>query len=133
MDTGTLIGLLAIGFAAGMLGGLVGVGGGILFVPGLIIFLHEPVLTATSTSLVAVVIVAIVAAWRQRGYGNVRLKDAALVALLSPVGVLIGWAVSNAVPERAIELSFAAFQIYMAYGLLRGKKNAAPPEEPVAA
>jgi uncharacterized membrane protein YfcA len=132
MDAGTLIGLLAIGFAAGMLGGLVGVGGGILFVPGLIIFLHEPVLQATSTSLVAVVVVAIVAAWRQRGYGNVRLKDALWVAVLSPIGVLIGWLVSNNVPERAIELSFAAFQIYMAYGLLRGKK-AAPPEEPVPA
>ena len=113
-----------------MLGGLVGVGGGILFVPGLIIFLNEPVLTATSTSLVAVVVVAIVATWRQRGYGNVRFKDAAWVAVLSPVGVAIGWAISNNVPERAVELSFAAFQIYMAYGLLRGRKSE-PEEMPV--
>jgi uncharacterized membrane protein YfcA len=123
MDAGTLIGLIAIGFAAGMLGGLVGVGGGILFVPGLIIFLDEPVLRATSTSLLAVVVVAIVAALRQRSYGNVRFKDAMLIAVLSPLGVVIGWLVSNNVPERWIELAFAAFQLYMAYGLIRGPKS----------
>ena len=51
-----LVGLLALGFAAGMAGGLLGVGGGILFVPALVIFAHESQLEAVATSLVAVVL-----------------------------------------------------------------------------
>ncbi|MEA2346580.1 MAG: uncharacterized protein QOG62_367 [Thermoleophilaceae bacterium] len=126
MDLSSLIGLLAVGFAAGVLSGLVGVGGGILFVPALVIFLDKPILQATSTSLVAVVAVAAVGAWRQHTHGNVRIRDALIVMALSPVGVVIGGVVSNNVPERAIEIAFAAFQIYLAYKLLRGRK--AEPE-----
>ena len=65
--------LLAIlfGIAGGVLGGLVGVGGGILFVPALVIFLDEPQVRAEATSLLAIVIVAIAGTWRQRTYGNV--------------------------------------------------------------
>jgi uncharacterized membrane protein YfcA len=59
-----LVGLLAMGFAAGMAGGLLGVGGGILFVPALVIFAHESQLEAVATSLVAIVLVALVGAWR---------------------------------------------------------------------
>jgi uncharacterized membrane protein YfcA len=55
-----LAGLLALGFAAGMAGGLLGGGGGILFVPALVIFAHESQLEAVATSLVAIVTVAVV-------------------------------------------------------------------------
>ena len=61
-----------------MAGGLLGVGGGVLFVPALVIFAHESQLEAVATSLVAIVLVALVGAWRQRGYGNLRLRDGAL-------------------------------------------------------
>ena len=112
-----LVGLLALGFAAGMAGGLLGVGGGVLFVPALVIFAHESQLEAVATSLVAVVLMAVVGAWRQRGYGNVRLRDGLLIGLLSPLGVLVGVLLANAVPERALELSFAAVQLGFAWQL----------------
>ena len=60
-----------LGFLGGTLGGLVGVGGGILFVPALAIFLDQSQIVAEATSLLAIVFVALVGAWRQRGYGNV--------------------------------------------------------------
>ncbi len=126
MDATALIGLLAVGFAAGIVGGLVGVGGGVLFVPGLIIFLDQPVLRAESTSLVAIVIVAIVGGWRQHGYGNVRPRDALLIGVLSPLGVLAGGLLANTVPERALELGFAGVQLFFAYGLVRRSR----PERP---
>lgn len=119
MEVSDLIGALVIGLAAGILSGLVGVGGGILFVPGLVLFLDEPILRAESTSLVAIVAVASVGAWRQRGYGNVRLRDAVLIGGLAPLGVLLGGVASNSVPERALELGFAAVQVFFAIGLLR--------------
>jgi uncharacterized protein len=112
-----LLGLLALGFAAGMAGGLMGVGGGVLFVPALVIFAHESQIEAVATSLVAVVLLAVVGAWRQRGYGNLRLREGLLIGVLSPLGVLAGVLLANAVPERALELSFAAVQLGFAWRL----------------
>jgi uncharacterized protein len=119
MEAGDLAGALAIGFAAGIVSGMVGVGGGVLFVPGLVLFLDESQLRAESTSLLAIVIVALVGAWRQRGYGNVRLRDGVIVGLLSPLGVAAGTGLANVVSERLLELSFAGVQLYFAWRLAK--------------
>ncbi len=108
-----------LGFVGGTLGGLVGVGGGVLFVPALAIFLDQSQIRAEATSLLAIVFVALVGAWRQRGYGNVRVRDGVLVGVLSPLGVAAGVAISNAVPERTLELLFAALVLVFAAQLLR--------------
>jgi uncharacterized protein len=113
--------------AGGMLGGLVGVGGGVLFVPALTIFFGLSQVEGESTSLLMIVIVALVGATRQYGYGNVRVREAVLVGVLSPVGVLIGVVVSNAVPQEALELAFAALALFMAYRLLL-RANSIPAE-----
>jgi uncharacterized protein len=109
----------AIGFVAGMSSGLLGVGGGIIFVPALVFVLDLTQLSAESTSLLAIVPVALVGAWRQREYGNVRLRDGLLLGVLSPIGVLGGAELSNVLSERLLELSFAGVQVVFAIGLLR--------------
>jgi uncharacterized membrane protein YfcA len=119
MDALDWTGLLALGFAAGMAGGLLGVGGGVLYVPALVLFAEQSQLSAEATSLVAIVLVSLVGTWRQRGYGNVRLRDGLLVGVLSPLGVLIGVALANAVSERVLELSFAAVQVMFAWQLAK--------------
>jgi uncharacterized protein len=111
--------VIVIGFAAGTVAGLMGVGGGILFVPALTIFLDQSQLQAESASLLAIVPVAIVGAWRQYGYGNVRLRDGLLIGALSPLGVLIGTVVSNNVPQRALEIGFAGLILLVAAQLVR--------------
>ena len=93
------VGAALLGFAGGAVGGLLGVGGGILFVPALVIFLDEPQIRAEATSLLAIIPVAMVGAWRQHGYGNVRVRDGLVLAALSPLGVLIGVQLSNATPS----------------------------------
>ena len=117
MDAVDLIGLLVFGFAAGMAGGLVGVGGGVIFVPALVLFADETQLGAQATSLVAIVLVSLAGTWRQREYGNVRLRDGLLIGVLSPIGVLAGVAVANVVSVRTLELSFAAVQLLFAWQL----------------
>ena len=117
MSAPDVAGLLALGFAAGMAGGLLGVGGGVLFVPALVVFAHLSQLEAVATSLVAIVLVALVGAARQREYGNIRLRDGIVIGLLAPLGVLIGVVVANAVPERGLELSFAGVQLVFAWQL----------------
>jgi uncharacterized membrane protein YfcA len=112
--------LAAIATAAGAFSGLFGVGGGTiivpllvlwfgyehreatgtslaaiavidaLFVPALVVFAHQSQLEAVASSLVAVVLVALVGTWRQRSYGNPRLRDGLVIGILSPLGVPLG-------------------------------------------
>ena len=91
-------------------------------------------LEAEATSLLAVVVVAAVGAWRQQGYGNLTLRDGVLVGALAPLGVAVGTVVANSVPERALELGFATVQLYFAYRLVRrwAGGRSVPPTEPVA-
>ena len=119
MDALDWSGLVALGVAAGMAGGLVGVGGGVLFVPALVVFADQSQLGAESTSLVGIVLVSLVGTWRQRSYGNVRLRDGLVIGVLSPLGVLAGVGLANAVPERALELSFAGVQLLFAWQLAK--------------
>ena len=106
------------GFAGGMVGGLLGVGGGVLFVPALVIFMDETQVRAEATSLLAIVPVALVAVWRQLGYGNVRVRDGLVIGALSPIGVGIGVVTANSIPQRALELTFAALALLIAAQLI---------------
>ncbi len=108
-----------IALAGGLAGGLVGVGGGVLFVPALTIFLGLSQVEGESTSLLVIVVVALVGAARQSSYGNLNLRDAMVIGVLSPLGVLVGVIVANEVPQRILELSFAALVLFVAYGLVR--------------
>jgi uncharacterized protein len=122
--------LLAIllGFLAGAVGGLLGVGGGILFVPALALFLDQSQLEAEATSLLAIVPVAIVGAWRQHSYGNVRLRDGLVVGALSPLGVVAGTVLANNVSQRTLEIGFACVVLLFAAQLVH-RAFAAPPRD----
>jgi hypothetical protein len=108
-----------LGAAGGVVAGMLGVGGGILFVPALAIFLDEPQIRAEATSLLAIVPVAIVGTWRQHTYGNVRMREAVALGLLSIPGVAIGVVVANEIPERALEIGFAGLALLIASQLAR--------------
>jgi uncharacterized membrane protein YfcA len=112
------IAAVIMGFAGGMVGGLLGVGGGVIFVPALAIFLDESQVEAEATSLLAIVPVALVAVWRQRGYGNVRIRDGLVIGALSPLGVVVGVVTANEISQRALELTFAALALVIAAQLV---------------
>jgi uncharacterized membrane protein YfcA len=113
-----------IAIAGGLAGGLVGVGGGVLFVPALTIFLGLSQVEGESTSLLMIVIVALVGAIRQNGYGNVRVREALVIGVLSPLGVVAGVAAANQISERALQLSFAALALFTAAQLVRRARAA---------
>jgi uncharacterized membrane protein YfcA len=116
--------LLAL--AGGAVGGLLGVGGGILFVPALTIFLGNGQLEAEATSLLVIVPMAIVGTWRQHRHGNVELREGIAIGVLAIPGAVIGVVVANELPERALELGFAALCLIVATRLLR--RGLAAPE-----
>jgi len=115
-----VIGVIAIGFAAGVLSGLLGIGGGSLFVPGLVLLVGLGQVEAEATSLVAIVPVALVGAWRQSRYGNVRLREGVLIGLIAVPGALAGVIIVNAIPERATQILFAILLLWVAWTLARG-------------
>ena len=127
MEAGDLVAALVVGFAAGVSSGLLGIGGRILFVPALVIFLHLSQLHAEATSLLAVVPVALVGAWRQRRYGNLYLREGMTIGALALPGVVAGAVLANVLPERALELLFAGVQIVFAGQLAR--RALSPREE----
>src|SRR3954452_25057085 len=111
MSAVEIVTAVLVGFAAGVSSGMLRLGGGIVFVPGLVFVLGLSQLAAQSTSLLAIVPVALVGAWRQRCYGNGPLRDRLILAALSPLGVVGGAELATVLSERALELSFAAVQI----------------------
>jgi uncharacterized protein len=122
--------LVLIAVAGGLAGGLVGVGGGVLFVPALTIFLDLNQVEAESTSLLMIVIVALAGAYRQSSYGNVRIREALAIGALSPLGVLAGVAIANNVSERVLQLAFAGLALFMALQLVRRARSTASRQAP---
>jgi len=117
---------VAVGFAAGAVAGLLGVGGGVLFVPALVLLLDLDHIDAEATSLLAIVPVAVVGAWRQYRYGNLRLREGLLVGALAIPGAIVGVALVNVLPERAVELGFAALMLLVAAQLVRSALRVEP-------
>jgi uncharacterized protein len=114
-----MIAAIAIGVCAGVVAGLLGVGGGVLFVPGLVIFLGLGQHQAEATSLLAIIPVAIVGTFKQDGYGNVRRQDALLMGLLSIAGAAAGVALANALSGTVLRVGFALLMVVVAIQLVR--------------
>jgi uncharacterized membrane protein YfcA len=110
---------LLIGLAAGVVAGLLGVGGGALFVPALTIGLGLSQIDAEATSLLAIIPVALVGAWRQRTKGNADVRTGLELGVLAMGGAAAGAAAANAVPERALEVGFGLLMLVVAGQLAR--------------
>lgn len=119
MDPVAVVAACALGFVGGFSGGVLGVGGGVVFVPALALLLDQTQVEAEATSLLAVIAVGVVGAWRQRAYGNVRIREGLIVGLLSPLGVAVGVVLANSLSQRALELSFAAVTLFFAWRIGR--------------
>lgn len=110
--------LLVLGFAAGVLAGLFGVGGGILFVPTLVLVASLSQLEAEATSLLAIIPTVVAGAWQQQRYGNVRWRAALVLGLSAIAGVEAGVRVADALPEDLLRRLFALLMIIVAAQLV---------------
>jgi uncharacterized protein len=107
-----------IGLAAGVVAGLLGVGGGALFVPALTLGLGLSQLDAEATSLLAIIPVALVGAVRQRAHGNVDVRMGVALGLVAVGGAAAGVALANVVPQRGLEIGFGLFLLFVAARLV---------------
>jgi len=113
------IAALLVGFAAGVVSGMLGVGGGILFVPALTVFLGLSQVDAEATSLLAIMPMALVGAWRQHRYGNVDGRDGGILGAAAVPGAIAGVAIVNVVPERVVQIAFAGLMLVIAWQMVR--------------
>jgi uncharacterized protein len=109
-----MIWLILIGLAAGTLGGLLGVGGGVLFVPGLVIVIGLTQHEAEATSLLAIVPVALVGTYNHDRHGSVHRADALLLGLLSLAGAAGGVVLANALSGTVLRDAFAVLLLIVA-------------------
>jgi uncharacterized protein len=104
---------IVLGVAAGLLSGLFGVGGGILFVP-ILTWLGLTQIHAEASSLLAIIPTVMVGVWRQQRYGNVRWRAAAIVGLASIAAAVGGAQVALSLPESTLRRLFALLMIAVA-------------------
>jgi len=128
MSTTTIVLAIGLGLAAGVMSGLFGVGGGILFVP-VLVALGLGQVEAAATSLLAIVPTASVGTWRQARYGNLRVKPALVIGVASIVGVEIGVQIATSVPEHVLRRLFGVLLLAVAAQLAwraRGSRASYP-------
>jgi uncharacterized membrane protein YfcA len=124
----TVAAALALGFAAGIVAGMFGVGGGILFVPTLLA-LGLSQIEAEATSLLAILPTVAAGTWRQAAYGNVRWRAAATVGAASLPGVAAGIWIADSLSDDVLRRLFALLVLgvaaQIAWRSLRGRPS--PP------
>jgi uncharacterized protein len=104
---------VVLGVAAGILSGLFGVGGGILFVP-ILTWLGLTQLHAEASSLLAIIPTVMVGVWRQQRYGNVRWRAAAILGVASIAAAVGGAQLALSLPESTLRKLFAVLMIAVA-------------------
>jgi uncharacterized membrane protein YfcA len=122
---------ILLGVAAGVLSGMFGVGGGILFVPTLVA-LGLGQVEAAATSLLAIIPTAAVGALRQRSYGNLRVRAALVIGVASIVGAEVGVQLATRVSESVLRRAFGVLLLAVAAQLAvravrAGRRYPEPP------
>ncbi len=121
----TVVFAIGLGFAAGLLAGFFGVGGGILFVPTLVA-LGLSQIEAEATSLLAILPTVAAGTWRQRHYGNVRWRTALVLGVTSIAGAVVGVQIATELPEDVLRRLFALLLFGVAAQLAWRSRRAAP-------
>ena len=123
MTTELLITLLMIGLFAGILSGLVGVGGGLIIVPALIFFLGYSQHQAQGTSLGLLLLpVGILAVLNYYNKGHIDIKVVAVMSIAFVLGGWLGSKIALRLPADTVKKIFAIFLFYSAFKLLNWDK-----------
>jgi uncharacterized protein len=120
---------LSLGLVAGVLSGLFGVGGGVLFVP-VLVALGLGQVEASATSLLAIVPTAAVGIWRQASYGNLHVRSSLLLGVASLAGVAVGVKIATSLPEHTLRRLFGVLLLGVAAQLALRAARARPKVEP---
>jgi len=122
MNILTIMILIIIGLAAGMLSGVAGVGGGVIIIPALVFLLGMTQFEAQGTSLAMMIPpIGIMAAFNYYKDGYINWKYAAILAVFFFIGGYFGSKIALSIPQNIVKKSFAVFIILVGVKMLFGK------------
>jgi uncharacterized membrane protein YfcA len=132
LTVGAALLLVAIGFVTGVLAGLLGVGGGVVMVPVMILVFGIPPVIAKGTSAAVIIPTAIMGTWRNRKKGNTDLRAALVIGVAGIVTAAIGSVIADQMSDTVSNVLFAALLTIVALRLLwqihsESKANSAVP------
>ena len=118
LSVGHIAALVAIGVATGILAGLLGVGGGVVMVPAMMMLLHMPSAMAKGTSVAVIIPTAIMGTFRNRSKKNVDLRAAGILGLGGIFSAMAGGWISARMSDTLSNVLFASLLIIVAVRLL---------------
>ena len=118
---GELAGLAAVGLGAGFLAGLLGIGGGVVMVPAMVLIFGFDQHVAQGTSLLVIIPAALTGSYTHHRNGRLVLRDAAWLAVGGVIGALIGSVSALSLDDTILRRLFAAFLILTALRMLLPK------------
>jgi uncharacterized protein len=122
--------LLGIGLAAGILAGLLGIGGGVLMVPAMVLLAGFDQHVAQGTSLLVIIPAAAAGSITHYRHSRLTLRDAGLLAAGGVIGALIGSFTALSLDEGLLQRLFAVLILVVAGRMLLGARPAARPTKP---
>jgi uncharacterized membrane protein YfcA len=118
LTIGSIVALIALGVATGILAGLLGVGGGVIMVPAMMMLLHLPAAMAKGTSVFVIIPTSIMGTYRNRTKKNVDLRAAATVGLAGIPSAIVGGWISARMSDTLSNVLFASLLIVVATRLV---------------
>jgi uncharacterized membrane protein YfcA len=117
-----VIGIIVIGFVAGILSGAIGIGGGIVLVPALVYFLgyHQQLAQGTTLMMLAMPVVGL-AVYKYYQSGNVNFKVAFILATGFVVGGYLGASIANHIPSETLKKIFGFIMLLIAIKMILNK------------
>ena len=124
----TAAALVVVGLATGILAGLLGVGGGIIMVPAMILLFGIPPVVAKGTSAAVIIPTAVMGTWRNRKKGNADLRAAAIIGAAGIVTAAIGAILADNMSDDLSNILFATLLLVAAARLLWQLRTETEPD-----
>jgi len=112
--------VLILGLVAGIFSALLGVGGGIILIPGMVFLLGMELHKAIGTSLAIIIPTALMGVYRHNLHGNIEWTSVLLIVVGSVVGAYIGAWGSNFLSPDTLRKIFVVFLLLTAFKMWRG-------------
>jgi hypothetical protein len=122
LDAGMVAGFVLLGLASGTLSGLLGVGGGIIMIPVLVLGFDIPAATAKGTSLLVIIPTSLVGTWRNVRNGNARLDLAVPIGVAGIVTAFVGARLSVLMSDTVSAVLFGLLLVFSATRLLLAER-----------
>jgi uncharacterized protein len=127
MSAPEILALLAIGLTAGVLAGLLGIGGGLLMVPAMVLISGFDQHVAQGTSLLVIIPAAALGSFTHHRHGRLALRDAGALAVGGVAGALVGSVTALSLDDELLQRLFAVLIVVMAVRMLRTARQAPEP------